>query len=105
MKLTLNPASTFAAPAQISVPGQADPVTVTITWRHKGRKALADWVVQLTKTDDVDVLSDVIAGWGDEIDAPYTRENLAALLDAYPTAALDFARAYVAAMSGERAKN
>lgn len=105
MKLTLAPSSTFAAPAQITVPGQSAPVTVTITWQHKGKKALAEWLARLTDVDDIAALSEVIAGWGEEIDAPYSPENLAALLDAYPSAALDLARAYVSAINGERAKN
>lgn len=41
-KLIPNP--TFDAPVAITVPGAETPATLAVTWRHKGRKALAEWL-------------------------------------------------------------
>lgn len=103
--LTLVPAATFDAPAEIHVPGRAEPVQVIVTWRHKGRKEFAAWFDSSKDRDDADALAEVIVCWGAQIDQPYSRENLERLLDAYPNSALDLLNAYRDGLRGGRRKN
>jgi hypothetical protein len=105
MKLSLTPAPTFVSDAFIQVPGQETPVRVAVTWRHKGKAALAAWLDATKDYDDAAALMEIIAGWGDEIDAPFSEESLMVLLDQYPTSAMDFTRAYIKALAGAREKN
>jgi hypothetical protein len=102
--LKLQPAETFAGSAEIPVPGQ-EPARVSMTWRHKGREALQAWVNSAVGRDDVDVLAEVIASWGPEIDEPFSREALARLLDAYPGAAQALFWAYRKDLTEGRRKN
>lgn len=103
--LTLVPAPTFEAPANIRVPGVDATVKVTVTWRHKGLKEFQAWFASARGRDDAEVLSEVIVSWGAEIDQPYSRDNLAALLDAYPGASLDLLEAYREGLHLGRRKN
>lgn len=105
MKLSLTPAPTFVADALIKVPGQDEPVRVSVTWKHKGKADLVAWLDAAKDRDDVEALMEVMAGWGEEIDAPFSAESLATVLDQYQTSALDFTRAYLKALAGEREKN
>jgi hypothetical protein len=104
--LTLNPQPTFVAPALITVPGQAEPVSISVTWRHKSRTELDAWLKGLSSRDDHEVLSEVIAGWDEaDVDSPYSVDALCALLNNYPRAAMDLMAAYSRALYEGRAKN
>lgn len=103
--LTLTPAPTFKAPAKIRVPGVAEPVSVTVTWRHKGVKEFQEWFASARGRDDAEVLDEVMVEWGAEIDQPYSRENLSTLLNAYPGSSLDFLEAYRDGLHLGRRKN
>ena len=113
-KLIPNPM--FDAPAAITVPGAQDLATLAVTWRHKGRKALADWLRigrGATAEDgitDAAWLGEVIAGWAGPLDeagaaVAYSPAALGALLDAYPTAGGELLAVYLRALTESRAKN
>lgn len=104
--LKLNPQPTFNAPAMITVPGQDEPVKIGVTWRHKSRAELEEWLKGLSTRRDDEMLAEVMAGWDEsDIDAPYSADALRALLNNYPRAAVDLMTAYSKALYEGRAKN
>lgn len=111
----LCPAPTFAAPVNLTVPGESEPGVVVFTFKHMGREALAEWMARPSQMDgkpvtDVEYLGQVIAGWSGVSDdagqpAPCTPQALDALLDAYPASGREIFAAYVKALTESRAKN
>ena len=107
----INPAPTFTCPVAISVPGSEQPQTLTLTFRHKGLRELEAWRARAAeKASDTEYLAEVIEGWsgvfdGNDLAVPYTRESLAALLDAFPSASVEIFIAYVRQLRDARAKN
>ena len=106
----INPAPTFDASVRLTVPGQDAPAVLQLTFAHMGRKAAADWIERAKGRSDADVIGEVVRDWKDVQDdagapVPYSREALAALLDAHPAAGMELFDAYLAALSESRAKN
>ncbi len=125
----LNPAPTFVAQVPLSVPGQAEPVPLSITFKHKTRPAFAEWharahqmpdaapvgaaiadIARSVTQHDVSVLKDVIEDWSGLVGAdgapvPYTVANLGDLLDNYPASAREIYAAYKAELTEAKRKN
>jgi hypothetical protein len=115
IRININPAPTFTVPVLISVPG-AEPAKISVTFRHKGRKALDAWIKRPaeaktagTEIADADYLGEIIADWADigadDRPVPYSRDALADLLDAYPTSGTELFNAYLKALTEAREKN
>jgi hypothetical protein len=115
-KLTPNP--TFSSEVRLTIPGEAEPGRITVTWRHKTRADYLAWRNQPAEDPtaggariDAAFLGKVIAGWDGPVDGPddkpvpYSQEALALLLDTFPGAALDLLMAYEKALLESRAKN
>lgn len=107
----LNPAPTFVAQVPLSVPGKAEPVPLSITFKHKGKEALYLWLESAREqSDDHATLSSVIDGWSGLLDeaggpVPYSADNLQRLLDNYPSAAAELFRSYTKELSESKRKN
>jgi hypothetical protein len=101
--LTLAPAATFPVSVRIHVPG-GDDVPVQFTCSHKGKAALGDFVSRASSMGDLEAVSEIVTGWVG-VDAEFDRDNLAAMLDAYPTAAVAILEAYLAEIGKAAAKN
>ncbi len=108
----LDPNPTFTARVALSVPGAEQPVNVTFTFKHKGVRALADWRRRAAEmTDDLQLVSEVVEGWGAEIlgpddqPVPFSAEALAKLIDAYPASGREIATAYIRALTDARLGN
>jgi hypothetical protein len=101
--LKIAPAPTFVASVAIPVPG-GDAQLVNFTFRHMGKAALKAWIEAARERDDIDSIAQIVAGW-DGIDAEFSAENLAQLLDAYPSAAVAVLEAYVGELGKAAAKN
>lgn len=101
----INPAPTFTVPVEITVPGEAQKASLTVTFKHMGRKARKEYFKErLGKDDDAEILSGIIVGW-EGVDTPYSRDALEALLDNYELAATEIMHAYGAALTGAAEKN
>lgn len=102
---TLQPEPTFKAPVTIQKPGGGE-ATITVEFKHRGRKALAAFFDELTTSNrsDVDALLDLVVGW-EGVDAKFDRDALELLLDAYPTSALALFETYRRELLEARAKN
>ena len=110
MALKINPAPAFEFDAQLTVPGAAQPATVRVTARHKGREALAAWIEGAAGSRDPEFLGSVVSGWSGVFDAdgaevPFSSEALARVLDAYPAAGRELFEQYLAALTESRRKN
>jgi hypothetical protein len=115
------PNPTFTCDVPLSVPGADKPASIKITYRHKGRKALGEYqarAVELAMQADAPdaaqqfaaYVGEVVEGWTGVLDAddkplPYTVDNLARLLEAYPAAGAEIVRRYSHQLSHARAGN
>lgn len=106
-RLTPNP--TFTADVKVTVPGADAQAVLTLTFRHKGRKALKAWIEGAAERPDAEFLDEVIESWRGVETATgavaYSRETLAELLDAYPAAGGEIFDAYLRALTRAREKN
>lgn len=109
--LKLNPSPQFIAPVSLTIAGESETGSVLLTFMHQGKQALAAWLDSATSgTSDLDLVAGVVLGWdgvNDESGAPvpFSRDALAALLDAYSAAAGEIVSAYIHALTESRAKN
>jgi Phage tail assembly chaperone len=101
----------FSTVVRLSVPGTEEGAPITVTWKHKGARALSAWLASAaTRTDDAEFLAEVISDWqgvhgADGAAVPFSRESLAVLLDAYPSAGQELVRHYRHELADARAKN
>lgn len=123
-KIVPNP--TFTSRVLLTVPGTDQLAELAVTWRHKGRAALAAWLgkpaaaaaapagvgstLQAGVPADAAWLGEVMCGWdgpllADGQPAPFGDAALAALLDSYPAAGGELMAAYLRASTESRAKN
>ncbi len=79
-KLQLTPAPTFTARVGIPVPG-GEAATVEFTFKWRSRTALSTWLAGGKDRSDVDAIMDMATGW--DLDEPFNRENVAALVENY----------------------
>lgn len=103
-----HPAPTFTALVPLSAPGTADPWDVSFTFRHKGRRQIAEWVASWPGRPDEDILAEVIEGWDVKrkgTPVPYTKTALSELLDGYPAAAREIRDAYLRELTESKRKN
>ena len=105
------PAPTFDAEVLLTVPGAPERAALALTFRHRGRKALRDWIDRAkSAASDAAYLGEVIEGWKGVEDAdgrplPYSAEALAQLLDAYPASGAELFDQYLDALTRAREKN
>ncbi len=106
---TLKAPATFKTTVALSTPGEATADPIRVEFRHKSRTQLADFVAKAASgPEEVDLLDEVIVGWSlidDAGEVPYSKENLAILIDQYGPAATEIYRAYLKALNESRAKN
>ena len=102
--LKLNPNPTFDAEVRITVPGQVEPESVTLTFAYKSRSELSEYLKGMSGQTDLEALQGVVVGWSG-IDAEFSKDALASLIDNYHAAAGDIIAGYVKALAESRAKN
>jgi hypothetical protein len=69
-KLTLLAAPTFTASPEIPVAGQAQPVPVPMTFKHRPTDELLEWDKKKGERTDLQTFLDMVVGWGLEDDVP-----------------------------------
>lgn len=100
----LTPDPTFTAPVDIHVPGQADPARVEIEFRRLTRTGIAALMQSIPGREDGDVIAEIVAGWSG-VDAPFSAQALATLVDNYPAAALAIYETFLSENGEARRKN
>ena len=93
---------TFSVDVLIPVPGEAGR-SLKVTFRHKRRSALREWIEASKEKDDVTALLEVIDGW--DADVAFSESAFKDLIEDLPGAAMVLFRAYVEESSGAARKN
>lgn len=106
----LQPNPTFECSVPLSRPELEQPVSIKVTFKHKGKQALAEFISRAPGREDVDHLSEIIAGWSGVTDAdgnavPYSYDNLHKLLESFPPAAGELHRAFLRELTEAKRKN
>ena len=106
----LDPAPTFEVVVPISAPGKAAGLDLAITYRHKRKTALAEWIATARGRTDVEILGEVIEGWSGMHnrkgeDVPYSSDALGALLENYPAAKDDLFNVYFRELTEDKRKH
>lgn len=106
----LTPDPTFACQVQITVPGQTEQAKLDLVFRHKGRKALREWIDGAKDRRDGPFLAEVIESWsgvenakGEPVD--FSADSLDELLDEYQASGEEIFSAYLRALTEARGKN
>ena len=105
------PNPTFTTTVRLAKPGDPVGEPLTITWRHKGARALEVWRASaVDRATDADFLGEVIADWQGMAGpagaaVPYTAEALAQVLDAFPGLSRQLMQCYMRELTDARAKN
>lgn len=96
---TIQPKPTFKL--DVTIPTVTGPGKITFVFKHKGRKAIAEFIESLTKegdgVKDVDALLDIIEDW-EKVDAKFSADALEQLLENYPGAGKAIFDAYLPAV-------
>lgn len=102
----INPNPTFTADVPLSVPGQADPVIVKVTFKHKSKPALLDFEERIRdkKTKIEELLFEIVEDWSG-IDAPCTQETITTLAANYIAAPVEIITAYNKELVRSKIKN
>lgn len=106
----INPLPTFQAQVPLSVPGLPEPLCVAITFRHKNKAALNDWLRTSIGKNDAAILHELIVGWaGVQDDAglevPYSLSALNDLIGGYWSARDEITRCYLRELKESKTKN
>ena len=106
MALRLNPAPTFRAKVGIPVPGQEKPEVIVCEFKHMTRDAFRAFSEQVNAgtVSEVDSLMAMLAGW-DGVDAPFSREAVQTMVQAYHGAAYAIAQDYARELTAARLGN
>ena len=82
----LQPKPTFKARVPVTVPGEIKPAEITVEYKHMSLEQVREFFEGLAGKQDADALGEIVVGWAD-VDAPYSPEALATLLNNYPSTA------------------
>lgn len=99
-KLKADP--TFSAKVPFPVAGGTS-VDVSLTFKHRTKAELNKWLEGSKSRSDEDTFLDMVEGW--EIDEPFTKENVAILLQHHIGVALATYQVYVDELTRHREKN
>jgi hypothetical protein len=106
----LKPNPTFTVPVPITVPGMPEPISVSITFRHKNKAALRTWMTEGFGKTDAALLHELIVEWSGMQDeagenVPYSLTALTDLIDSYWAAREEITDAYLVELKESKAKN
>jgi hypothetical protein len=101
-KLTLKAPPTFCAKVGVPVPGGA-PVPVEFTFRHRTKTELENFMSSREGVSDLDSIMEMVEAW--DLEEPFDRDGMAALLENYAGAALAIYVGYVDELLQAKRKN
>lgn len=124
--LKLNPNPTFEANVEITVPGQEETGTISLTFKYRSSKEYWAWVESIKEQKEPDKLDkegkvlkqgkvirkektafeaflEFVEGW--ELPEKFTKENVEIFLNNYPMAYAEIVGSYVKLLLGSRVKN
>lgn len=108
--IKLNPNPTFSAPVLLTVPGEPEPVQITMTFRHMAADKVTEWLANNETRPSLDALAEIITGWdgvqdeeGNEVS--FSSDALSTLLNNYRAATPEIVVAWIREMGASRLKN
>lgn len=101
-KLALTPNPTFRAKVEIPVAG-SKPVAVEFEFKHRTKTGLDSFMNSRKGASDLDSLMEMVTGW--DLEEPFDRDGMAALLENYAGAALALYVGYVDELLAAKRKN
>ncbi|QEG05024.1 tail length tape measure protein [Shigella phage JK16] len=102
MKLTLGPLPDFKLPVSFVLPN-GDEQVIIFTVRHKKASEIHERYTAEKPMSDVEMITFLASGW--DLEDEFNEENVAKLLDYYPSASLSLTGHYMKALAGQRVKN
>ena len=99
----IDPNPTFNAPVSVHVPGQGSGSFIA-EFVYLDKEARKDYFEGLPGKSNLEALAEIVVGWN-EMDAPFSHDNLQKLLNKYDTAAKGFFKAFFDELTGAAAKN
>lgn len=91
-KFVLKADPTFKAKVPFPVAG-AEPVEVLLTFKHRTKKQLDEFVTSRTEKTDAESFQEMVVGW--DLDEEFTPANVELLLENFIGVALATYRAYI----------
>lgn len=102
--LKITPEPTFIADVPISIPGKAIPEKVPFEFKYMGVSELDSFSVMNKDTAIRDLLPIIVVGWSG-IDVPFSIDNLAKLVNAYPSATASIFQTFIKESTEAKTKN
>jgi len=114
--LKLNPDPQFTDDVEITVPGQKELGTISLTFKYRGRKEYSEFLDWLGEKVDkkgkvtekgktvAEAFPEFVTGW-QGMDVEFNKENIEAFLNNYPAAYLEIFSQYSRLLLESRAKN
>lgn len=113
--LKLNPNPTFSDEIEITVPGQKEPGSISLTFKYRSRKEYVEFLSSLEEEKDkaekvvkpgktvAEALPEFVLGW--DLPEEFTAKNVAIFLNNYPAAYGEIFAAYSRLLFESRVKN
>lgn len=92
LKLTPNP--TFWSKVQIPVAGIDRPIEIKVKFKHMPVKQFKEYMENVKGKDDLEIFTDLVEDW-EQIDAPFSKENVEILLSNYSGITLAIFNKYI----------
>lgn len=100
----INPQPTFKADVSITVPGQSEPATIVVEYKHRTREQITELIETSKGEQFASFVGDLIAGW-EQVDEPFSQESLARLLNNYPAAGQELYVGFLTELTKAKRKN
>lgn len=101
-KLTLKANPTFQAKVGVPVAGAEDQ-EVLLTFKHRTKKALAEFVKSRAKKSDIESFMEMVEGW--DLEDEFSQDNVDELLENHIGLAVNTYRTYIDELTKAREKN
>ena len=103
----INPNPTFKAKVEIQIPG-GEKQTIECEFKHRTATQLKEWLSALDKMEEpmknAEFVLEFVIGWSG-VDVPFSKENVAQLVDNYHTAASSMRDTYLQELTTARLGN
>lgn len=100
----LQPNPTFKVKVPISIAGQATPPQIEVEFKYLNKAAVKAFFEGMTGKTDAEALAELIVGWSG-VDAPYSQDALATLVENYPASSADLFEAFRRELLEAKRKN
>ena len=110
--IKLQPDPTFTADVRLTVPGQAEPAVVPMTFKYMTAEQVTQWFKDNGAVEKTEAMRALVLGWDEKAVAgpdgtavPFSADALSALLKNYIPATGEILQAWQTGLSESRIKN